>query len=89
MLETKRRRYTDEFKSEAVCLVRETSRPMAQVARELGIGDNVLYCWMNEERQAASQRQRPPRRCALSRSRAGSVLAGSRSGDEAGRRLSI
>ncbi len=55
MAEAKRRRYTDEFKSEAVRLVRESGRPVAQVARELGISDNVLYRWAGEERQAQSR----------------------------------
>lgn len=47
-----RRRYTDEFKMEAVRLVRESDRPAAQVARDLGIADNVLYRWVAEHRQA-------------------------------------
>lgn len=55
MAETKRRRYTDEFKSEAVKLVQDSGRPVAQVARELGISDNILYRWVGEERQAQSQ----------------------------------
>ena len=55
MTEAKRRRYTDEFKSEAVQWVRDSRRPVAQVARELGISDNVLYRWMSEERDAQSR----------------------------------
>ena len=55
MPDTTRRRFTDEFKSEAVRLIRESGRPVAQVARELGISDNVLYRWKNEERQVESQ----------------------------------
>ena len=55
MPETTRRRYTDEFKVEAVRLTRESGRPVAQVARELGISDTVLYRWRNEERQVESQ----------------------------------
>ena len=43
MAEVKRRRYTETFKQEAVRLVRESARPVAQVARDLGIPDNVLY----------------------------------------------
>jgi len=39
---TTRRQFTDEFKLEAVRLIRESGRPVAQVARELGISDNVL-----------------------------------------------
>ena len=50
-----RRRFTDAFKSEAVRLTRESGRPVAPVARELGISDTVLYRWRNEERQVESQ----------------------------------
>ena len=47
-----RRRYTEEFKKEAVRLVRESAHPVAQVARDLGIPDNVLYRWTAQHRQA-------------------------------------
>lgn len=47
-----RRQVTDAFKPEAVRLTRESGRPVAQVARELGIGDSLLYRWRNEQRQA-------------------------------------
>ncbi len=50
-----RRQFTDAFKSEAVRLTRESGRPVAQVARELGIGERVLYRWRGEQRQAESQ----------------------------------
>ncbi|MFO0701398.1 MAG: transposase [Nitrospira sp.] len=50
-----RRRYTDEFKAEAVRLVRDSARPVAQVARDLGIADHLLYRWRVEQRQAESQ----------------------------------
>jgi transposase len=49
-----RRRYTEEFKREAVRLVRESAHPVAQVARDLGISDNVLYRWTAQHRQAAA-----------------------------------
>jgi len=50
-----RRQYTDEFKTEAVRLVRDSARPVAQVARDLGIADHLLYRWRVEQRQADSQ----------------------------------
>ncbi len=50
-----RRQFTDAFKSEAVRLTRESGRPVAQVARELGISDNVLYRWRSEQQQVESQ----------------------------------
>lgn len=55
MAEVQRRRYTDDFKMEAVRLVRQSNRPAAQVARELGIADNLLYRWVAEHRQAEVQ----------------------------------
>jgi transposase len=50
-----RRQYTDEFKAEAVRLVRDSARPVAPVARELGIADHLLYRWRAEQQQAESQ----------------------------------
>ena len=55
MPKTTRRQFTDAFKSEAVRLTRESGRPVAQVARELGISDNVLYRWRSEQQQVESQ----------------------------------
>ena len=47
-----RRRYTEEFKREAVRLLRESAHPVAQVARDLGIPENVWYRWTAPHRQA-------------------------------------
>ena len=55
MATTTRRQFTDAFKLEAVGLSRESGRPVAQVARELGISDNVLYRWRSEQQQVESQ----------------------------------
>ena len=55
MATTTRRQFTDVFKFEAVRLSRESGRPVAQVARELGISDNVLYRWRSEQQQIESQ----------------------------------
>jgi transposase len=41
----KRRRFTAEFKEEAVRLLVDSGRPLAQVARELGVHENVLRKW--------------------------------------------
>jgi len=41
----KRRRFTAEFKEEAVRLVLGSGRPLAQVARELGVHENTLHKW--------------------------------------------
>ena len=44
----KRRRFTAEFKHEAVALTSQPDVSVAQVARELGIGPNLLGRWRRE-----------------------------------------
>ena len=44
---SQRRVFTSEFKDEAVKLVVNTGRPVAVVARELGIGEQTLGNWVN------------------------------------------
>lgn len=41
----KRRRFTAEFKAEAVRLVAGSGKPLAQIARELGLNEQVLRNW--------------------------------------------
>ena len=45
-----RRKYDPEFKAGAVRIVRETRRPIAEIAREFGIGAGVLGNWVREDR---------------------------------------
>jgi transposase len=47
-MSTRRRRFDKQFKLDAVRLVQESDRPVAEVARELGIHPNVLYKWRDE-----------------------------------------
>ncbi len=42
---TERKSYTEEFKREAVRLMESSGKPVAQLARDLGINDNNLYRW--------------------------------------------
>ena len=42
---TDRRTYTEEFKREAVRLMEMSGKPIAEIARDLGINDNNLYRW--------------------------------------------
>ena len=49
MTET-RRRYDPEFRSGAVRIVTETRRPVAEVARELGICEGTLGNWVRKDR---------------------------------------
>ncbi len=46
----KYRKFTPEYRDEAVKLVIETSRPIAEVARELGINDGTLGNWIAKYR---------------------------------------
>jgi|SRR5215203_5312668 transposase len=46
----KRKSFSSEFKSEAVKTVIESSRAVADVARELGIGAETLRTWVNRYR---------------------------------------
>jgi transposase len=45
-----RRQFTAEFKRDAVDLVRTTGRPIADIARELGIYDSTLGNWVRQDR---------------------------------------
>lgn len=45
-----RRSFSDEFKADAVEIVRTSEKPVAQVARELGIGESTLGYWVNRDR---------------------------------------
>jgi len=48
----KRRRYTDEFKAEAVRVMEQRGdRTVAEVAQSLGVAENMLHAW---KRQHAS-----------------------------------
>jgi transposase len=49
MAET-RRKFDQDFREGAVRLVRETGKPIAQVARDLGINSGTLANWVNADR---------------------------------------
>ena len=51
----KRRKYSPEFKHGAVEQARQPGVSCAQVARELGIGSNVLTRWVREADSAGQQ----------------------------------
>ena len=50
MAET-RRKFDQDFKEGAVRLVRETGKPIAQVARELGVNEGTLGNWVGADRR--------------------------------------
>jgi transposase len=47
-----RRNFDREFREGAVRIVRETGKPIAQVARELGVHEGTLGRWVNQDRRA-------------------------------------
>jgi transposase len=49
-----RRRFTGEFKAEAIRLLEESGRPLQAVAEELGVHANQLRTWRNEHLAAGS-----------------------------------
>jgi len=44
------KKYTKEFKLDAVRLALTSDKSQAQVARDLGLRDNVLYNWVSQYR---------------------------------------
>jgi transposase len=46
-----RRRFDQDFREGAVRIVRETGKPVAQVARELGVNEGTLGNWVNLDRR--------------------------------------
>ena len=46
-----RRKFDQDFKEGAVRIVRETGRPVAQVARELGVNEGTLGNWVMLDRR--------------------------------------
>ena len=63
-----RRQFTAEFREGAVRIVRETGRPIAQVARELGINAGTLGNWVAKDGAGG-----PPRLRGLGRLAAGDM----------------
>jgi len=52
---SKRRKYSDEFKREAVQLTNHPGVSKSQIARELGINPNMLGRWCREFKTGGSQ----------------------------------
>jgi transposase len=52
-----RRQFTEEFKRDAVELVRTSGRPIAEIARELGIYDSTLGNWVKQDRIDRGERE--------------------------------
>lgn len=48
MSQEKPKTYTAEFRESAVKLANESDKPVAQIARDLGINENTLHTWINK-----------------------------------------
>ena len=46
----KYRKFTQEYRHEAVLMIIQSQRPIAQVARELGINEGTLGTWLSKYR---------------------------------------
>jgi transposase-like protein len=53
-----RKRYTPEFKAQAVELL-QAGKPVSQLAQELGISENLLYSWRLASQRAQVGSQGP------------------------------
>ena len=51
-----RRKFSDEFKRDAVEIVRSSDRSIAEVARELGIYDSSLGSWVRQDQVNRGER---------------------------------
>jgi transposase len=56
----KKRRFTNEFKLEAVGLAEKGEAPVARVARDLGLHETVLRRWMQQFGQRADGTRMTP-----------------------------
>jgi transposase-like protein len=54
-----RKKYTQEYKDEAVGLVISSGRPIAEIARNLGINEGTLGSWVARAKQSGKVTEKP------------------------------
>jgi transposase len=54
-----RKKYTQEYRDEAVELVISSGRPIAEIARNLGINEGTLANWVNTAKKSGKLKEKP------------------------------
>jgi transposase len=54
-----RRKFTSEYRAEAVELVIDSGRPVAEIARDLGINEGTLGNWVNMAKKRGEFTEKP------------------------------
>ena len=54
-----RRKFTPEFKAEAVELLINSGRPISEIARDLGISDGTLGNWVKAAKKRGDVKEKP------------------------------
>ena len=54
-----RKKYTQEYKDEAVELAISSGRPIAEIARNLGINEGTLANWVNTAKKSGMLKEKP------------------------------
>lgn len=52
-------KYPEQFRKDAIELVRSSERPIAEIARSLGIAEGTLWNWVRAARDADARRGDP------------------------------
>lgn len=54
-----RRKFTDQYKAEAVELVVTSGRPIAEIARDLGLNEGTLGNWVQMAKKRGELKEKP------------------------------
>jgi transposase len=53
------KKYTQEYKAEAIELVVSSGRPVAEIARDLGLNEGTLGNWVNSAKRTGDVKSKP------------------------------